>query len=424
VNPVVGIVPWGDVIEDYLDPIGLTVEEFARDMSGGWLFGYVQALRLAGFSPFVLSPSSSVDEPTKLTHADTGIPIWLVPGRSCQLIGNPELRSVCQWLSMPWLATRQILRQQGCQYLLVQDYERPQFDALVNLGRSMGIPVLATFQGGDRTMSRVERLVRRQSIRRCSGLVVASSAERARVAAAYDLPAERISDVPNPIDLEVWTATPRNEARASLGIGRHEFVAVTHGRIDIHRKGLDLLLAAWSGASLLVLIGSGQDRERFAAMVENRADVRWIDHYTNDRELIRRWLSAADLYISASRLEGMPVAPLEAMACGLPVVASMAKGLEAIFPPDLPMSGIRFPSGDVDALSAVIKKLRDDPALLHSLGLHARETVRRRFSIETVGEQLGLLLRSKALAKCSATNGGSKDRSDPSERAAQSIRPE
>jgi starch synthase len=265
----------------------------------------------------------------------------------------------------------------------------------------MGIPVFATFQGGDWTLSRVERLVRRRSIRRAAGLVVAASAERARVAAAYDLQAERIAAVPNPVDLEVWTPMPRAEARASLKIGEHDFVAVTHGRIDIHRKGLDLLLAGWAGSGLLVLIGSGQDRERFAAMVGGRTDVRWIDHYTNDRELIRRWLSAADLYISASRLEGMPVAPLEAMACGLPVVVSTAKGLEDIFPPDLPSGGIRFPSGDVDSLSAAIKKLRDNPALRHRLGLHARAVIELRFSIACVGERLGLLLRSQALANSS-----------------------
>jgi len=394
VNEVVAIVPWGDVIEDYLDPIGLTVEEFARDMSGGWLFGYVQALRSAGFLPFIIAPSSSVDAPRKLIHADTNTAIWLVPGRSCKSIGNPEVRSVCQWLTMPWAATRQVLRNEGCGYLLVQDYERPQFDAFVRMGQAMGIQVFATFQGGDQTLSRVERPVRRRSIRRADGLIVAASAERTRVAAAYEVPASKIAAVPNPVDAEAWAPMPRAEARKSLGIEEHGFLAVTHGRIDIHRKGLDLLLEGWKGPGMLVLIGSGQDRERFAAMVRDRPDIRWIDQYTNDRELIRRWLSAADLYISASRLEGMPVAPLEAMACGLPVIASTAKGLEDIFPAGLPSGGIRFPTGDAGALTAAIDKLRDDFALRQRLGKHARDAVILRFSIASVGERLGSLLRS------------------------------
>ncbi len=58
--------------------------------------------------------------------------------------------------------------------------------------------------------------------------------------------------------------------------------------------------------------------------------MRWLSDYTTDRSLIRHWLSAADAYVTTSRIEGMPVAPLEAMACGLPVVATDAQGLPDI----------------------------------------------------------------------------------------------
>jgi starch synthase len=388
VRDVVAIVPWGDVIEDYLDPIGLTVKDLASEMSGGWLFGYVEALRSAGFSPFVLAPSAAVQRPQRLAHRDTGTPIWLVPGRSSQEIRRPGKRAIRQWLTTPLLAMGKVLRQEGCNLLLVQDYERPQFDALVGLGWSMRIPVFATFQGGDRTMSRVEGLLRRASIRSAAGLVVAAAAERARLVEAYDLPAERIAPVPNPLDLQIWAPLPRTEARSSLGIDDATFVAVTHGRIDIQRKGLDLLLAGWSGPGLLVLIGSGEDRERFAAMVKDRTDVHWIDSYTTDRKLIRRWLSAADVYISASRLEGMAVAPMEAMACGLPVITSTAKGLEDLFPADLPPGGLLFPNGDVASLSAAINRLRADPSYRQRLGVNARQVAEQRFSKESVGRRL------------------------------------
>jgi starch synthase len=395
VTPVVALVPWGDVIEDYLDPIGLTVDDFATGMAGGWLFGYVVALRSAGFSPFVLAPSRTVKRPRKIIHAETGAAIWLVPGRSCQAIRKPGVRAICQWLTTPLPAIRQVLRTERCDILLVQDYERPQFDALAGLGRSMRIPVFATFQGGDRTLSRVEGMVRRHSIRGAAGLIVAAADERARLAKAYDLPAGRIAPVPNPIDLTTWSPLPRREARASLGIDGDTFLAVTHGRIDIFRKGLDLLLEGWAGPGLLVLIGSGQDREQFASMVKGRSDVRWIDSYINDRTLIRRWLSAADVYISASRLEGMPVAPLEAMACGLPIIASTAKGLKDLFPADLPSGGLLFRNGEVAALSAAINSLRSRPADRKRLGACAREAVEQRFSTQAVSRSLGDFLQSR-----------------------------
>ena len=46
--PSVAILPWGDVIEDYLDSIGVTRDEFCQEMTGGWLFNYVDALNGAG----------------------------------------------------------------------------------------------------------------------------------------------------------------------------------------------------------------------------------------------------------------------------------------------------------------------------------------------------------------------------------------
>lgn len=396
-SPVVAIVPWGDVIEDYLDPIGLTVEDFARKMSGGWLFGYIAALQSTGYSPFVLAPSRVVHRPERLTHAATGATIWIVPGRSCQSIRSPELRALKQWRTTPLPAMRRVLRQEGCTMMLVQDYERPQFDALVLLARTMRIPVFATFQGGDHMLSRVEGLVRGTSLRRASGLIVAASAERERLASRYHLPAERIAAIPNPIDLEEWRPSPRDTARAELGIAPESFLAVTHGRIDIHRKGLDLLLAAWSGPGRMVLIGSGQDRERLAAMVAGRDDVCWLDGYTNDRALIRRWLSAADVYISASRLEGMPVAPLEAMACGVPIIASTAKGLADLFPADVSHGGLLFENGDVEGLASAIRQMRNQPALRDQLGANARKLVEQRFSVSAVGAALQAFLRSGSL---------------------------
>ena len=40
-DAAVAIFPWGDVIEEFLDPLGLTIEDYAERMRGGWLFGYV-----------------------------------------------------------------------------------------------------------------------------------------------------------------------------------------------------------------------------------------------------------------------------------------------------------------------------------------------------------------------------------------------
>jgi starch synthase len=167
---------------------------------------------------------------------------------------------------------------------------------------------------------------------------------------------------------------------------------INHGRIDIRRKGLDVLLEAWAApeGDELVVIGSGQDHDAFAALVAGRGsgNIRWISDYTTDRVLVRRWLSAADVYVTASRTEGMPVAPLEAMACGLPIVATDAQGLPDILEGGENSGGLVVPRDDAAAISAAIKRLRSDPDLRERLSHAARRRIEQKFSISAVGAAL------------------------------------
>src|SRR5262249_7619957 len=150
-----------------------------------------------------------------------------------------------------------------------QEYEYTRFDALVRLAIRLGICAFATFQGGDRTLSWIERLVRGRSLGMCSGLIIASRSERLRVERRYDGRHPPIANIPNPIDSQEWQAIDRREARSLLGLRQDLFIAINHGRIDIRRKGLDVLLAAWAAShgGELVVIGSGQDHDAFAALV-------------------------------------------------------------------------------------------------------------------------------------------------------------
>ena len=377
--PTVAIFPWGDVLEDFLSPIGLDVSGFADQMSGGWLFGYVAALQLAGWRPIIVAASSACIKATRLEHRATGAPIWVVPGRSARPSRSPSIHSIRRWIATPTAAFGRILAEEKCAAVIVQEYEYTRFDQLVRLGRAQGIPVFASFQGGDRTLSVVESLVRSTSLRRCAGLIIASAAERARVLSRYPSSVPPIVDIPNPIDIDEWRPASRVEARRRLGVKQDVFLAVNHGRIAIARKGLDILLEAFaiSKHASLVIIGSGEDNQRFsdALMQANLPYVRWIRGYSTDRTAMRMWISAADIYVTSSRVEGMPVAPLEAMACQVPIVATDAQGLPDILNEGEKSGGILVPKNDPAALAAAINRLRLDSELRARLSLAARERV-------------------------------------------------
>jgi glycosyltransferase involved in cell wall biosynthesis len=393
----VAIFPWGDVIEDFLDPLGLSIEDYVGRMSGGWLFGYVAALQRQGLEAIIVYASERIDRPTCFTHHQTGARIWLAPGRrsggGCTG-GRPSARALAQWVRTPWRAFSRILQREGCTALLVQDYEHARFDALWVLGRSLGLPVWATFQGGDLTLSPLEARARRRTLSGCDGLIVPSGRERERLAKVYRVPEAKLRDIPNPVDGDVWRALPRAEARAGLQAPPEEFIVVNHGRIDIQRKGLDVLLQAWSSVTphlpraRLVVIGSGQDHQDFADRVAAAANVTWVSQYLTDGLTIRRWLSAADVYVTLSRTEGMPVAPLEAMACGLPVIASDTHGLADIFRQGEGAGGIVVPREDAPAAAQALRRLAADAPLRSRLGQAARRTIETTYSLDAVGAAL------------------------------------
>ena len=98
------------------------------------------------------------------------------------------------------------------------------------------------------------------------------------------------------------------------------------------------------------------------------------------------YLRAADLFVLPSRAEGMSNAVLEAMACGIPVVATDVGGNREIVGAD-GVSGRLVPSGDPVALAEAIGTLVGKPALRQELGSAAHGIVRERFDIQRVATQ-------------------------------------
>jgi starch synthase len=414
--PTLAVLPWGDIFVDFLDRLGVSLDQLRNEFTGSWMFGYATALRAAGVRVVIICPTAHVSAPLRLVHAPTDAVLWLVPlprtfgalatralrehlegRRDPRLVASAVAAHIAPYLATPVRAVRRVLRAEDCKAILCQEYESPRFDVCLALGRAQRVPVFATFQGGETQHSRLERYVRRHSLRGASGLVIAAQSEARRVRERYAIDDARIARIPNPVDSTFWAASDQAAARRSLGLPVQAGIVAWHGQVQLERKGLDVLLAAWqqvtttstSRETRLLMVGGGEDAELVRDTIAGRrlGDVQFIDGW-QDRAALRSALSAADVYAFPSRREGFAVAPLEAMACSLPVVASDATGMEDV----IGATGVLVPRGDAPALARALLRLLEDDDLRLRLGRAARARVETSFAPLPVGRRLSSFL--------------------------------
>jgi glycosyltransferase involved in cell wall biosynthesis len=421
--PAVALVPWGDVIEDYLDPLGVGLEALRDQISGTWLFGYVEALGRAGVEAGLVVVSRSVRDVTRWQHGPTGAPLTVLPvpraylalrrtvadpygwaaedsarspGTRGRLAAQPG-RQLGPYLATPVRALARELRRMRAEAILCQEYEYQRFDVCVALGRVLRMPVVATFQGGVAPRTGLERLVRRLTVPAARALVVGAAEEADRVRARYGVPAARVARIPNPLDVDRWGGDSRTAVRAGLGIPDDAVVVAWHGRVELHRKGFDVLLGAWAELARtpgterrLLLVGTGHEADALRWWIREEAlsGIVWLDEYVLDKQRIAAYLAAADVYAFPSRHEGFPVAPIEAMASGLPVVATAASGVAEIAPDGEGSGVVVVPRDSRRAFTAALAALLDDPGRRAELGVRARRRAAEAFSLDAVGSQL------------------------------------
>ena len=217
--------------------------------------------------------------------------------------------------------------------------------------------------------------------------------------------AEQYATVPSgvPIGELRATAPARAEARARLGLDPDAFVVVGLGRL-VPIKGFDLLVRALPAvaehvpSARVLLVGDGAEREHLEALA---AALRLTGRLRLAGETldVAAHLAAADVVAVPSRNEGMGRVIVEAMALGLPVVATAVGGI-----PDVVTDGecgrLVAPE-DVDALSVALIELGRDPALRRKLGEAAMQRA-EAFSTSVAREKLlavyTSLVRAKGLA--------------------------
>lgn len=403
----VALVPWGTPLEVFLDPLGRTLDDFCERLSGGWLFGYADALHRVGHVPTLVVCSRTAQRRTDRVHRATGTPVIVLPppARPTPSSLGGVRRDLAAYRAALAPGLLRVLAEFDA--VLLQEYEEPRTDLLSWWGRRRGVPVLASFQGGAPPWQSapLQRVVRGPSVRRLAGVLVGSEDEAERVQRAHGLDASRVHRVVNPVDTAVWAPCDRAAARERLGIPAEALVVAWHGRVDVRRKGLDVLVAAWAGVCAarpradlrLLLTGTGSDDPQLRELLgaPGLRGVAWLQEYARAATVQER-LAACDVWVSASRHEGLAVAPLEAMASGRAVVLSAAPGAREVLGGTGAHGGALVPVGSSAAVRDAVLDALDDGDRREERGRAARRRVVDAFSVDAVGRALDAALAAGA----------------------------
>lgn len=232
---------------------------------------------------------------------------------------------------------------------------------------------------------------------RCDVAAVSAHLKAHMVAEGF--PADKVRVVYNGISVgPLPSADVRQRVRSGWGVDDEAVVVGTIGRLD-PVKDLGTLVGAMAPAiamrrAVLVVIGDGAERaalERAARERGAEGAVRFLGHREDARDL----LAACDVYANSSIHEGISLTILEAMAAGLPVVATRVGGTPEILDESC---GCLVPARNPDALAAAIAQLAGDEPTRRALGRAARARVEERFTIERmVAEYRDMYVRTPGL---------------------------
>jgi glycosyltransferase involved in cell wall biosynthesis len=225
---------------------------------------------------------------------------------------------------------------------------------------------------------------RKRAIYGASSLRVAAPARWAIDMARESILAEAATDfrvIPHGIDLSVFRPGDRAEARAALGLPPDGVLVLTVGNAapTNHYKDFPTLEHA------LARLGQERDVEvvsvggEWPERVHGRARIRFTG-YVSDQRRLADWYRAADLFVHTARADTFPNTILEALASGLPVVATGVGGIPEQIADG--RTGRLVGLEDDEGLAAAIASLLDDPAERARMGSEAAADAHARFAVE------------------------------------------
>ncbi len=295
----------------------------------------------------------------------------------------------------PWLAVplSRELRARGARIVHTHNTAAGFYGALA--ARLAGLPVVHTKHGQNLSGGN-QRAVNRLAYLLTDRVVAVSESAR-ELARSEGARPDRLSIIDNGVDIArfVDRAKQRSEARSRIGVPDGELVVGTVGRLAAVKNQRMLIESAGDAATksgqriVLVIVGDGPEKERLAAAAQ--AAPPGLRVVLAGAQRAEEWLPAFDVFALSSDSEGLPIALLEAMACGVPaIVTAVGAMLEVV---DHGRAGLVVQPGDRAALAEAIAALCRDAGRRAALAEAALHRVQERHGAERMARDYEALYR-------------------------------
>ncbi len=262
--------------------------------------------------------------------------------------------------------------------------------------RWLGVPHVITMHGSQYVTARWRRQVLlRWAFRSSAATIAVSDDTKRHLEDELRLSRTALRVVRNGVPRR---AGDRATVRRELGVPDDHLLLLALGSL-VPRKGHAVLIEALStigaGPWMLAIGGGGVERDRLAALADARGlgqHVRLLGH----REDVPDLLAAADVFVMPSLWEGLPLALLEAMLAGKPVVASRTSGIpEAVHDG---VDGLLTPPGNVAALARALATVLGDPERRKALAAAAYSRASSAFTLDAMADGYEAVFRDSLRA--------------------------
>lgn len=303
-------------------------------------------------------------------------------------------------LGLPWRLSS-VLRAGGCDVVIAHLPFAAIVSALARVAgaRRCGLIAVHHSMGSEYRPGSIReafyRLAGRWAFRSADAVVAVHSGVEEHVRGFYGLPDLDCVTIPNGVDGERVVSLSTRASRSQLGIpdGRPTFVSA--GRLS-PEKGHAVLVEAflrllpYLPEALLVVVGDGEERERLESLAASAGEsVRLVGHQDNPYP----YMAAADVFVLPSLWEGLPIALLEAMSLGRPLIGSNLPAVAELIGES--RAGVVVAPGDADALAAAMLRMASDEPKRAEYGNEARRAV-AAYDSRTMLDRYSALIESVA----------------------------